>query len=49
VLDCDPGDITTIDDQGSVEEARRSWLEMKGALERATATLARDLSSGHDD
>jgi hypothetical protein len=45
VLDCDPGDINTIEDQGSVEEARWSWVEMKGALERAPAALARDLSS----
>jgi acetyl-CoA synthetase len=29
VLDQDPGDITTIEDEGSVEEARQAWQEMK--------------------
>ncbi len=29
VLDRDPGDITTIEDEGSVEEARRAWQRMK--------------------
>jgi acetyl-CoA synthetase len=28
-LDRDPGDITTIEDEGSVDEARAAWLEMK--------------------
>jgi acetyl-CoA synthetase len=32
VLDTDPGDISTIEEEGSVEEARKAWLEMKGAL-----------------
>ena len=27
----DPGDITTIEDEGSVEEARRAWRELKEA------------------
>ena len=31
-LDTDPGDITTIEDEGSVEEARQAWREMKAAL-----------------
>ncbi len=28
VLDTDPGDITTIEDEGSVEEARQAWAEL---------------------
>ena len=28
-LDRDPGDITTIEDETSVEEARHAWSEMK--------------------
>ena len=31
VLDRDPGDITTIEDEGSVEEARQAWIEMRNA------------------
>ena len=26
ILDRDPGDITTIEDEGSVEEARQAWV-----------------------
>jgi acetyl-CoA synthetase len=29
VLDVDPGDITTIEDEGSVEEARHAWAQLK--------------------
>jgi acetyl-CoA synthetase len=29
ILDRDPGDITTIEDEGSVEEARHAWHQMK--------------------
>jgi acetyl-CoA synthetase len=32
ILDRDPGDITTIEDEGSVEEARQAVQEMKTAL-----------------
>lgn len=32
VLDQDPGDITTIEDEGSVEEARQAWRDMKANL-----------------
>ena len=32
-LDTDPGDITTIEDEGSVEEARHAWREMKAELD----------------
>ena len=28
-LDKDPGDITTIEDEGSVTEAREAWAQMK--------------------
>ncbi len=31
-LDADPGDITTIEDEGSVEEARQAWQEMKSEI-----------------
>ncbi|MBI2321114.1 MAG: AMP-binding protein, partial [Chloroflexi bacterium] len=34
-LDRDPGDITTIEDEGSVEEARQAWLAMREALHPA--------------
>ena len=30
VLNVDPGDITTIEDEGSVEEAREAWKELAG-------------------
>jgi acetyl-CoA synthetase len=29
VLDQDPGDISTIEDAGSVEEARAAWRELR--------------------
>jgi acetyl-CoA synthetase len=32
----DPGDITTIEDEASVEEARRGWAEMKEAMQSAS-------------
>ena len=32
ILDRDPGDITTIEDEGSVEETRQAWLQMKSEL-----------------
>ena len=34
ILDRDPGDITTIEDEGSVEETRHAWIEMKAEMER---------------
>jgi acetyl-CoA synthetase len=34
VLDKEPGDITTIEDEGSVEEARHAWAEMRAAIGR---------------
>jgi acetyl-CoA synthetase len=35
ILDRDPGDITTIEDEGSVEEARHAWQQMKQELTRS--------------
>ncbi len=32
ILDRDPGDITTIEDEGSIEEARRAWAELRREL-----------------
>ena len=32
ILDKDPGDISTIEDEGSVEEARESWQQMKSSV-----------------
>jgi acetyl-CoA synthetase len=37
ILDRDPGDITTIEDEGSVEETRHAWVEMKAEMERRQA------------
>jgi acetyl-CoA synthetase len=33
-LDRDPGDITTIEDEGSVDEARQAWERMKAEIAR---------------
>ena len=32
ILDRDPGDITTIEDEGSVDEARQAWQQMKAEI-----------------
>ena len=32
ILDRDPGDITTIEDEGSVEDARQAWEQMKAEV-----------------
>jgi acetyl-CoA synthetase len=32
ILDRDPGDITTIEDEGSVDEARQAWRQIKAEL-----------------
>jgi acetyl-CoA synthetase len=37
VLERDPGDVTTIEDEGSVEVARRAWHELRGELTGAEA------------
>ena len=34
-LDKDPGDISTIEDEGSVEDAREAWAAMKSDVGRA--------------
>ena len=31
-LDTDPGDISTIEDEGSVEEAHAAWQRMRASL-----------------
>jgi acetyl-CoA synthetase len=31
-LDRDPGDVSTIEDEGSVEEAREAWHQLKGEI-----------------
>jgi acetyl-CoA synthetase len=30
----DPGDISTIEDEGSVEEAREAWQQMKAEVSK---------------
>ena len=32
ILDRDPGDITTIEDEGSVDDARRAWQQMRADI-----------------
>ena len=32
ILDRDPGDITTIEDEGSVEEARLAWAQLRQSI-----------------
>jgi len=34
ILDKDPGDITTIEDEGSVDEARQAWIDIKSQVSR---------------
>jgi len=36
-LDKDPGDITTIEDEGSVAEARHAWEAMRVELQASDA------------
>jgi len=33
ILDRDPGDITTIEDEGSVDDARQAWQQMRAEIE----------------
>ena len=35
ILDRDPGDITTIEDEGSVDEARQAWQQMRAEMKQA--------------
>ena len=49
VLDQDPGDIATIEDEGSVDEARAAWQELRaevldGASDAAARCVGRVLS-----
>jgi acetyl-CoA synthetase len=37
ILDHDPGDISTIEDEGSVSEARQAWRQMKEEIEKQAA------------
>jgi acetyl-CoA synthetase len=39
ILDRDPGDITTIEDEGSVEEARQAWQQMREEMIGQTSIL----------
>jgi acetyl-CoA synthetase len=32
-LDAEPGDTTTIEDEGSVEEARKAWHTIRGEVQ----------------
>ena len=34
-LDMEPGDMTTIEDEGSVEEARLAWEQMKAEMSQS--------------
>jgi acetyl-CoA synthetase len=35
ILERDPGDITTIEDEGSVDEARQAWRQMRDEMKQA--------------
>jgi acetyl-CoA synthetase len=37
LLDHDPGDISTIEDEGSVEEARRAWHDLRAEIARESS------------
>jgi acetyl-CoA synthetase len=39
-LDRDPGDISTIEDEGSVEEAREAWHQMRQAVASQPSTVS---------
>jgi hypothetical protein len=40
VLNVDPGDITTIEDEGSVEEARQAWTRLRQGYGAARRTAS---------
>jgi acetyl-CoA synthetase len=42
ILDQDPGDISTIEDEGSVQEARQAWLQMKEEIDKAAGAGFKD-------
>jgi acetyl-CoA synthetase len=37
ILDRDPGDITTIEEVGSVDEARQAWQQLKADMSGGTS------------
>jgi len=41
ILDHDPGDISTIEDEVSVHEARQAWMQMKEEIQKAEAAEAK--------
>ena len=45
ILDQDPGDITTIEDEGSVEEARQVWKRLKEQIDEPANPEDRNLTS----
>ena len=47
ILDRDPGDITTIEDEGSVEEARLAWRQIRAELTTPAAGVP-DASGGQE-
>ena len=49
ILDRDPGDITTIEDEGSVDEARQAWAQMKAEISLGPGSADRALThhKGH--
>lgn len=48
ILDRDPGDISTIEEEGSVEEARAAWLQLKELLRVGVYLEAEPIRSGDD-
>ena len=40
-LDKDPGDVSTIEDEGSVDEARHAWEEMRSQLAASQGEVPR--------
>jgi acetyl-CoA synthetase len=40
-LDKDPGDVSTIEDEGSVDEARHAWEEMRSQLAASKTEVPR--------
>jgi acetyl-CoA synthetase len=42
ILDHDPGDISTIEDEGSVQEARQAWRQMREEIQHEERAGARE-------
>ena len=49
ILDRDPGDITTIEDEGSVEEARQAWQRMKEEMKMKEGSQLKRGDGGEDE